>query len=108
MPDATADELVTSRQRLQADQVTYGHIHRPFTRTLGSLTISNAGSVGMPWDDDARAAYLLIDDGVAEVIRVEYDIEAAVRALRAAGHPDSDRLTEMRRHGRFIKPRSST
>jgi putative phosphoesterase len=107
MPDATDGELLAAYRRLGAEQVAYGHIHRPFTRTLGSLMIANAGSVGMPWDGDARAAYLLIEDGVAEVIRVEYDIEAEVRALRAASHPDGDRLIEMRRHGRFIKPRLS-
>lgn len=45
-----------------------------------------------------------VTDGVAEIIRVAYDIEAEVAALRAAGHPDSGRLAEMRRRGRFIRP----
>lgn len=105
MPEATDEELFAAYRQLGADQVAYGHIHRPFTRTRASSVIANAGSVGMPWDDDPRAAYLVITDGVAEVVRVAYDIEAEARALRAAGHPDSDRLTAMHRHGRFIKPR---
>jgi hypothetical protein len=88
--------------------VAYGHIHRPFVRALEGITIANAGSVGMPWDDDPRAAYLLIDDGVAELIRVEYDVEAEARAMLAAGHPDAERLVEMLRRGRFIKPRPPT
>lgn len=108
MADATDGELLAAYGPLQAKQVAYGHIHRPFTRTLGSLMIANAGSVGMSWDADTRAAYLLISDGIAEVIRVQYDIEAEVQALRTARHPDGDRLIEMLRRSRFIKPRLST
>jgi hypothetical protein len=62
----------------------------------------------LPWDGDPRASYLLITDGVAEIIRVAYDIEAEVAALDAARHPDSERLMEMRRRGRFVKPEPSS
>jgi hypothetical protein len=58
----------------------------------------------LPWDGDPRASYLLVTDGLADIIRVPYDVEAEVAALEAAGHPDSRRLAEMRRRGRFIKP----
>jgi diadenosine tetraphosphatase ApaH/serine/threonine PP2A family protein phosphatase len=108
MPNATDGELWATYGSLGADRVAYGHIHRPFVRALEGITIANAGSVGMPWDDDPRAAYLLIDDGVAELIRVEYDVEAETRAMLAAGHPDAERLVEMLRRGRFIKPRPPT
>jgi len=74
---------------------------------VGGLTVANTGSVGMPWDGDPRAAYLLIDDGSPELIRVEYDVEADIAALYAAGHPDADRLAAMRRSGRFITPAPS-
>jgi predicted phosphodiesterase len=104
MPDATDAELLAAYRVTGAGHVAYGHIHRPFTRRAGGLRISNAGSVGLPWDGDPRASYLLITDGVAEIIRVAYDIEAEVAALHAAGHPDSERLMEMRRRGRFIRP----
>jgi putative phosphoesterase len=103
-PDASDTELSSTYASLEADQVAYGHIHRPFVRVIDGMTIANAGSVGMPWDGDPRASYLLIDGGVAEVVRVTYDIETEARVLHTAGHPDADRLAEMRRHGRFIKP----
>jgi predicted phosphodiesterase len=105
MPDAEDDQLSEVYGSLGADRVAYGHIHRPFVRALEGLTVANAGSVGLPWDRDPRASYLLIDDGVPEVVRVEYDNEAEVRALHAARHPDADRLAEMRRQGRFVPPR---
>jgi putative phosphoesterase len=103
-PDASDTELSSTYASLEADQVAYGHIHRPFVRVIDGTTIANTGSVGMPWDGDPRASYLLIDGGVAEIVRVAYDIETEARILHTSGHPDADRLAEMRRHGRFIKP----
>jgi predicted phosphodiesterase len=106
MPDAGDRELSRTYAALGAARVGYGHIHRPFVRALDGLTVANAGSVGLPWDGDPRAAYLLLDDGVAETVRVEYDVEQEVRALHALDHPDAERLSEMRRRGRFLAPRS--
>jgi putative phosphoesterase len=104
LPDADDRELADTYAPLGAERVGYGHIHRPFVRALDRLTVSNAGSVGLPWDGDPRAAYLIFDDGVPELVRVEYDIEAEVRALRNTGHPDADRLAQMRRSGRYLRP----
>jgi diadenosine tetraphosphatase ApaH/serine/threonine PP2A family protein phosphatase len=95
------------KRTLAADRVGYGHIHRPFARRLDGLTVANAGSVGLPWDGDPRAAYLLFNDGVPNIIRVEYDVEEEVRALRAAGHPDAERLAQMRRTGEFMPPEAA-
>lgn len=103
MPDTPEAELRIAYASLAARRVAYGHIHRPFVRTLADVTIANAGSVGLPWDGDPRASYLLIEDRGVEVVRVEYDVEVEARALRAAEHPDADRLSEMRRRGRFVK-----
>jgi predicted phosphodiesterase len=51
----------------------------------------NPGSVGQPRDGDPRAAWLELDlDGWTAVYRrVEYDIEGAAAAIRAARLPDS-------------------
>jgi predicted phosphodiesterase len=51
----------------------------------------NPGSVGQPRDGDPRAAWLELDlDGWQAVYRrVEYDIEGAAAAIRAARLPDS-------------------
>jgi diadenosine tetraphosphatase ApaH/serine/threonine PP2A family protein phosphatase len=102
MPDAGDEELEATYDPVGADVVVYGHIHRPFVRRLGERTVANAGSVGLPFDGDARGSYLLISDGAVEVIRVEYAIEAEVAALRASGYPDADRIEEMLRRGRFV------
>ncbi|HEY1592061.1 MAG TPA: metallophosphoesterase family protein [Solirubrobacteraceae bacterium] len=51
----------------------------------------NPGSVGQPRDGDPRAAWLELDldGGTAVYHRVEYDIDAAAAAIRAARLPDS-------------------
>jgi predicted phosphodiesterase len=104
LPDAGDRELRSVFAPLAAARVGYGHIHRPFARALDGMTVANAGSVGLPWDGDPRAAYLLLDDGVPEIVRVAYDVEQEARALHAVGHPDAERLSEMRRRGRFLAP----
>ena len=50
----------------------------------------NPGSVGQPRDGDPRAAWLELDtEGwLARYHRVEYDIEGAAAAIRAAGLPE--------------------
>jgi predicted phosphodiesterase len=58
--------------------------------------ILNPGSVGQPRDGDARAAYLLIDEGAqrAEYRRVEYPVPRTQEEIRAEGLPEplADRL----------------
>jgi hypothetical protein len=48
--------------------------------------VLNAGSVGMPYEGDAAAFWLLLGPG-AELRRTAYDVPAAVAALRATGMP---------------------
>jgi putative phosphoesterase len=105
MPDADDAELAAVYAPLETSTVVYGHIHRPYTRTLDErLTIANTGSVGMPFDGDARASYLLVEDGRPRPIRVEYDVEREAALLLQSGYPDVQRLAEMRRRGTFMKP----
>jgi Calcineurin-like phosphoesterase superfamily domain len=84
--------------------VVYGHIHRPFVRELGSMTVANSGSVGATWDGDPRASYLLVDHAHAEVVRVEYDVEREVAGLLASDYPGVARIAESRRRGEYVLP----
>lgn len=85
----------------------YGHTHVQLThvelaagpaKLHGSRTIDldprrfwlvNPGSVGQPRDGDSRAAYALWRPSTGELatLRIAYDIEHTVRALRSAGLP---------------------
>ena len=104
-PDAEDAQLSAVYEPLDAATAVYGHIHRPYTRSAGAgLTVANSGSVGMPWDGDARASYLLVEDDRPRVIRVEYDVEREAALLLSSGYPDARRLADMRRLGAFLKP----
>jgi diadenosine tetraphosphatase ApaH/serine/threonine PP2A family protein phosphatase len=101
-PEAPDAELEDAYADLGGAHAVYGHIHRPYVRRVGDLTVANAGSAGLPWDGDPRAAYLIVDDGDFEVARVAYDVEAETAALRASRNPEPERVAEMLRRGRFV------
>src|SRR4051794_25039491 len=67
---------------VNAGRVVFGHTHVQFRRESNGIELLNPGSVGMPWDGDHRAAYAAIDGDRVELRRVEYDWEAAVKAVR--------------------------
>jgi diadenosine tetraphosphatase ApaH/serine/threonine PP2A family protein phosphatase len=62
-----------------------GHTHLPFRRaTEHGVELINPGSVGMPFDGDARAAYALVgeDSFPVEQRRIPYDHLASAAAVR--------------------------
>ena len=72
-----------SLEGVTAKRVVFGHTHVQFQRTDSSgIELLNPGSVGMPFDEDHRAAYAVIDGDRVECRRVEYDWEASVTAVR--------------------------
>jgi diadenosine tetraphosphatase ApaH/serine/threonine PP2A family protein phosphatase len=104
LPEASDDELTEAYDGLGAGIVVYGHIHRPYVRELDGLTVANSGAVGMPFDGDWRASYLLIEDGAVEIRRVEFDLERELHLLAASGYPDAERLAQVRRSATFVAP----
>ncbi len=104
LPEAGDEEIAAVYEPLDAATAVYGHIHRPYTRGLGLLTVANSGSVGMPWDGDPRASYVIVEDGRPRLQRVEYDVEREAAVLLGGGYPDAQRLVAMRRSGVFIRP----
>jgi putative phosphoesterase len=101
-PDADDADLERTYGSCDAEIVVYGHIHRPYVRTLHRFTVANSGSVGSPFDGDPRASYLLVDSGTVQIVRVDYDIEREVDLLSRSHYPDAARIAETRRRGRFV------
>ncbi|HZV50174.1 MAG TPA: metallophosphoesterase family protein [Candidatus Dormibacteraeota bacterium] len=97
MPDAPDQELERWYGSLGAALAVYGHIHRPYVRRLGRLTVANSGSVGLPYDGDPRPSYLLVTDGEPEVRRVAYDVERHLRDLESSGYPSAGWLAAQAR-----------
>jgi predicted phosphodiesterase len=74
------------------DVVAFGHTHIPWHRVVDDVHYVNAGSVGRPKDGDPRAAFAVVgfgDAGVSvDVVRVDYDVARAARAIRQSDLPD--------------------
>lgn len=105
-PLDTADdsEFQNTYAPLNAEIVVYCHIHRPFIRKVGSMTVCNTGSVGSPYDGDPRSSYLIIEDGKPAIRRVAYDVEKEVGRLLASDYPQKEWIAEMRRKGSYVPP----
>lgn len=102
--DADDEALRQAYAPLGARRIAYGHLHTPFVRTVGDLTICNSGSVGLPYDGDPRASYALIDNGVCTIRRVSYDVDKEVRGLLNSGSPFADWHATMLQAGRYVPP----
>lgn len=99
LPDTPEERLRELNKLVQASHddevaaVIFGHSHHAFTRYVEGTLFINTGTVGRPDDGDPRAAYAILDvlPGGLEVrhIRLEYDLERAVNAIREKDLPEA-------------------
>lgn len=76
----------------ETDVVVCGHVHVRYDRRVaGGPRVVNPGSVGMPYEGSPGAYWALLGPAV-ELCRTEYDVDAAVAAMRRAGYPGVDDL----------------
>jgi len=68
-----------------------GHTHVQFDRSHRGRRVVNAGSVGMHLERRPGAYWLLLGPDV-ELRRTSYDLDDAVRQIRASGYPEPDDL----------------
>jgi putative phosphoesterase len=71
--------------------VVCGHTHHQFDLRAQAKRVLNAGSVGMPYEDEAAAYWLWLGPG-PELRRTDYDVAAAAERMRAGGLPDIDEV----------------
>ena len=83
---ATPEEiLLPVFDPIGVDAVVCGHTHIQFDRWIGSTRVTNAGSVGMPFDE--AAAYWLLIGASVELRRTDYDLHAAAELVRRTSYP---------------------
>lgn len=84
------ETLSALAQNSDADAIVLGHTHQPFRVEEHGTIIINPGAAGRALDGDVRAAYAVFDcrTMTTDFRRVEYDLEAAVRDIRASGMPE--------------------
>jgi putative phosphoesterase len=94
MPMTTAitpdDVLRSTFGGLEERVVVVGHTHHQFDRAVEGVRVVNAGSVGMPYEDDVAAFWALVDEGEPSLRRTPLDVEAAAAEIRASGWPSAE------------------
>ncbi len=88
--DSSDEDLQKTYGPLGRPVAVYGHIHRSFMRKMPNLTVVNTGSVSLTYDGDPRAAYLLLDDSVPAIRRVDYDVSRELKLLNDCGLPHAE------------------
>jgi predicted phosphodiesterase len=90
-PDSFLAKMAKDLGAGSGDIVCFGHTHKPWQRVVEGVRFVNTGSVGRPKDGDWRACYVLVSvdatDARVEFVRVEYDVEEAVRGIRDSELP---------------------
>ena len=90
-PDDFCLKMAAQAGAQPGDVLCFGHTHVPWHRAIGGIHFVNTGSVGRPKDGDWRAGYVLLDAGdgepSVEFVRVEYDIDRAMDAIRRSTLP---------------------
>jgi predicted phosphodiesterase len=104
--DASDAEIEETYGPLGAPVVAWGHTHIPAIRSVHGTPklLINTGSVGLPYDGDPRASYLLLDGDTPTIRRVEYDVERELELLAACGLPGAAWTAKMLRASRPAMP----
>ena len=92
-PDSFLEKMGSGAGAHAGDIICFGHTHKPWHRIIGNIHFVNTGSVGRPKDGDWRAGYVLLDVDArpsvnVELVRVEYDVERAARAILESDLPN--------------------
>jgi predicted phosphodiesterase len=100
----SADEEILTRITPEADLaaalegtdepvVLGGHTHVQFDRRAGRWRFVNVGSVGWPYEGRSGAYWALLGPDI-ELLRTEYDVEAAAQAALNSGQPGAESVAE--------------
>jgi predicted phosphodiesterase len=69
------------------------HTHVQFDRRAGRWRFVNVGSVGWPYEDRPGAYWALLGPDI-ELLRTEYDVDAAAQAALNSGQPGAELVAE--------------
>ncbi|HEV2180264.1 MAG TPA: metallophosphoesterase family protein [Gemmatimonadaceae bacterium] len=102
-PDAFCLKMAEGAGARPGDVIAFGHTHKPWHRVVDGIHFVNTGSVGRPKDGDWRAGFAIVDVDASitvEFVRVEYDVQRTIDAIRRSDLPDG--FAEYLRHGGHV------
>jgi putative phosphoesterase len=90
-PGLSEAEMQDRLSNCNAELVCIGHTHTQMDVQLPGVRVINPGSVSNPFPPDLRASYALLEADergyTIQFVKVDYDREAVIRAVRRANHP---------------------
>ncbi|MDQ2740685.1 MAG: metallophosphatase family protein [Chloroflexota bacterium] len=89
-PEGRLREMMAS---VKQDIVVCGHTHMQFELQIDGKRVINAGSVGMPYEGQTGAYWLLLGPEVS-FRRTLYDVERAANQIRASGLPGAEEFAQ--------------
>ena len=93
-PDSFCLQMAGIAGAKTGDLLAFGHTHKPWHRVVEGIHFLNTGSVGKPKDGHWRAGWVRLSIGegaepAVEFVRVDYDIERTMDAIRTSELPDA-------------------
>ena len=82
------DRVLPMFEGVTAPVVVCGHTHMQFDRTIGSVRVVNAGSVGMPFQEPG--AYWLLLGPDIQLRHTTYDLATAADRIRNTTYPQAE------------------
>jgi predicted phosphodiesterase len=84
------DRYAAALDGVEQPLVVGGHTHQQHDCAVGTRRFVNAGSVGLSYEGDGAARWVLVDDGEPQLMSTTYDHAGAGEQILAAGWPDRD------------------
>jgi putative phosphoesterase len=93
LPETPREQATAMLAGTSQPLVICGHVHIQYRRTINGTELVNPGSVGLPLDGDARAAWAVLEDGHVGFRRTAYDVEGVIAELEQIRHPTTELIT---------------
>lgn len=88
-PWTSDDRMLAHLTEIEEDVLVCAHTHRPLDRRFPTGRVINVGSVGLPFNRDRRAQYMILEerDGEieAELRKVDYDLKEVFEVYESSG-----------------------
>jgi diadenosine tetraphosphatase ApaH/serine/threonine PP2A family protein phosphatase len=93
LPETPREQVTAMLAGTSQPLVICGHVHIQYRRTINGTELVNPGSVGLPLDGDARAAWAVLEDGHVGFRRTAYDVDSVIAELEQISHPTTELIT---------------
>jgi hypothetical protein len=105
LPETPREEVTAMLAGAIQPLLICGHVHIQYKRRIDRTELVNPGSVGLPLDGDACAAWAILEDGHIGFRRTAYDVAGVIAELEQIGHPTTELIAgRLRRAGHLAEP----